>query len=94
MVYLTHYYEYPIYEPAEGGYYYAGREADASYEYETMEEAVEQFNKIIPELEEDGYIIREDLGQAYLSSKYIGDGEMWVIEKTYGSYESGRQIYQ
>jgi hypothetical protein len=24
MVYLTHYEEYPIYEPAEGGYYYAG----------------------------------------------------------------------
>ena len=25
MVYLTLYEEYPIYEPAEGGYYYAGR---------------------------------------------------------------------
>lgn len=24
MVYVTHYEEYPIYEPAEGGYYYAG----------------------------------------------------------------------
>ena len=26
--YLTYYEEYPIYEPAEGGYYYAGRSAE------------------------------------------------------------------
>lgn len=30
MRYLTHYEEYPIYEPAEGGYYYAGNEVVAS----------------------------------------------------------------
>lgn len=24
MRYITHYEEYPIYEPAEGGYYYSG----------------------------------------------------------------------
>ena len=24
MVYVTHYEEYPLYEAAEGGYYYAG----------------------------------------------------------------------
>ena len=27
MYYLTYYEEYPIYEPAEGGYYYAGNQA-------------------------------------------------------------------
>lgn len=26
MVYLSHYEEYPIYEPAEGGYYYSGNQ--------------------------------------------------------------------
>lgn len=31
MVYLTHYSEYPIYEPAEGGYYYAGQQADSYF---------------------------------------------------------------
>ena len=31
MVYLTHYTEYPIYEPAEGGYYYTGRQAGSFY---------------------------------------------------------------
>ena len=26
MIYLSYYEEYPIYEPAEGGYYYSGAE--------------------------------------------------------------------
>lgn len=26
MRYVTHYEEYPIYEPAEGGYYYSGNQ--------------------------------------------------------------------
>lgn len=26
MRYISHYEEYPIYEPAEGGYYYAGNQ--------------------------------------------------------------------
>ena len=30
MRYLTYYGEYPIYEPAEGGYYYAGNEVTKS----------------------------------------------------------------
>ena len=93
-VYLTHYCEYPIYEPAEGGYYYAGREACESYECDTEDEAIQQFEDMKAELEGDGFIIREDLYQAYLPSKYIGEGEMWIIEKTYGSRESGKQIYQ
>lgn len=93
-VYLTHYTEYPIYEPAEGGYYYAGREADTSWECDTLEEAQKQLAEMKEELEADGFIVREDLTKATLDSKYIGDGEMWVIEETYGSHNSGRQIYQ
>ena len=57
MVYLTHYCEYPIYEPAEGGYYYAGREADASYECETMEEAMEQYELCDKKIRERGHSI-------------------------------------
>lgn len=30
MRYITHYAEYPIFEPAEGGYYYAGNQVVAS----------------------------------------------------------------
>ena len=30
MRYISHYEEYPIYEPAEGGYYYSGNQLVAS----------------------------------------------------------------
>ena len=30
MRYISHYEEYPIYEPAEGGYYYPGNQLVAS----------------------------------------------------------------
>lgn len=92
MIYLTHYEEYPIYEPAEGGYYYAGREAATSYECTTEEEAIQQLAEMKQELEEDGWIVEKT--HAYLPSKYIGESEYWKIEETYGSLERGKQIYQ
>ena len=92
MVYLTHYEEYPIYEPAEGGYYYAGREAGDAYECDTKEEAIQQLAEMKSYLEEDGWTVKET--RAYLPSKYIGESEYWEIEETYGSLNRGRQIYQ
>ena len=92
MVYLTHYTEYPIYEPAEGGYYYAGREANEYYRLNSVKQAKRKLAKMRKELEADGFEVYED--RAYLYSKYIGKSEFWRIEKVYGSDESGRQIYQ
>lgn len=95
MVYLTHYVEYPIYEPAEGGYYYAGREAAESYECDTIDEAKGQLAELYKtDLEAEGFVMNVDNTKAFWFGKYIGDGEMWAIEETYGSHESGRQIYQ
>ena len=37
--YITLYHEYPIYEPAEGGYYYAGLQAHAAEGYNSFKEA-------------------------------------------------------
>ena len=91
-VYLTHYIEYPIYEPAEGGYYYAGLEANETHECSTYDEAKSKLAEMTAELEEEGFIVNEH--NAYLSGKYIGEGEKWVIEETYGSQNRGRQIYQ
>lgn len=91
MVYLTHYCEYPIYEPAEGGYYYAGREAYEYYRLNSVKQAKRKLAKMRKELEDTGFVVCDDM--AYLSSKYIGDGEEWLIEKVYSSHESGRQIY-
>ena len=92
MVYLTHYEEYPIYEPAEGGYYYAGRQAVEYCRLNSEKQAKRKLAKMRKELEENGFIVDDD--RAYLYSKYIGEGESWRIEKVLGSHESGRQIYQ
>lgn len=92
MVYLTHYQEYPIYEPAEGGYYYAGNQAFEYYRLNSEKQAKRKLAKLKKELEAEGFIVDE--GCAYLPSKYVGEGESWRIEKVYGSHESGKQIYQ
>lgn len=92
MVYLTHYTEYPIYEPAEGGYYYAGREAGSFYRLNSVKQAKRKLAKIKNELENDGFVVDEDY--AFLHSRYIGEGEQWVIEKVYGSRNSGWHPYE
>lgn len=94
MVYLTHYTEYPIYEPAEGGYYYAGREADTFYRLNSIKQAKRKLAKFQKELEEDGFVVLEDRAYAYLPSRYIGEGEQWVVEKVYGSQNSGWRPYE
>lgn len=92
MVYLTHYCEYPIYEPAEGGYYYSGKEAYESFTFLTKWGAKRHLAKMKANLEEEGFITYKD--HAYLPSKYIGGCESWVIERTYGSKNRGKQVYQ
>lgn len=92
MVYLTHYQEYPIYEPAEGGYYYAGNQAFEYFRLNSVKQAKRKLAKIQKALEEEGFVIYED--KAVLYSKYIGEGESWIIEKVYGSHESGWHPYE
>lgn len=92
MVYLTHYTEYPIYEPAEGGYYYAGREAGYFYRLNSVKQAKRKLAKLKKELEDEGYVVYEDY--AYLPSRYIGEGEELRIEKVYGSHNSGWHPYE
>jgi hypothetical protein len=92
MLYLTHYTEYPIYEPAEGGYYYTGREADNFYRLNSLKQAKRKLAKLKKQLEFESFVVGEDY--AYRSSKYIGEGEEWVIEKVYGSKNSGWRPYE
>ena len=92
MIYLTHYQEYPIYEPAEGGYYYAGNEPCEYHRFWTKFGARRYLAKMKTELEQDGFVVLEH--KAFLRSKYVGEGESWIIERKYGSHKSGRQIYQ
>lgn len=92
MVYLTHYQEYPIYEPAEGGYYYAGNQAFEYYRFLTKWGAKRHLAKMRAELEADGFVVYTDY--AHLYSKYIGESESWRIERKYGSHNSGWHPYE
>ena len=53
--YLQMYDEYPIYEPAEGGYYYAGTTARDTYdnEYDSLEAAIEDARAFVDEMNEE-----------------------------------------
>ena len=101
--YLTYYEAYPIYEPAEGGYYYEGRNAIKWWESEDLNELV----NFIPNLAENWYEMEltnygtiedinkelEDWGYiivALTHSKYIGDDIYLVLEneKAFQKYEA------
>ena len=53
--YITLYHEYPIYEPAEGGYYYAGLQAHSAEGYNSFKEAAAAIGKVSKELVDSGY---------------------------------------
>lgn len=107
--YLTYYEAYPIYEPAEGGYYYEGRNAIKWWESEDLNELV----NFIPNLAENWYEMEltnygtiedinkelEDWGYiivALTHSKYIGD-DMYLLlenEKAFQKYEAHWHPYE
>ena len=99
MVYLSYYEEYPIYEPAEGGYYYAGAELVESERLskraakKNMKELIEEAKELTNNGEEkwtyNAYsgILRE-------VTKYIGDGRFYVIERKKGSHARGWVPYE
>lgn len=101
MVYLSYYEEYPIYEPAEGGYYYSGAEL-----VESERLSRRQAKKQLKELVEEAYAIDEhDFryngewvydGHWMLreKTKYIGDGRFYCIEKKQGSHTRGYVPYE
>lgn len=68
MRHLTYYKEYPIYEPAEGGYYYAGNEIEET-ERMSKRKCRLRFNKIWEECEkeniENGFTEDADWAKVY-----------------------------
>jgi hypothetical protein len=104
MVYLTHYVDYPIYEPAEGGYYYSGREV-AETERLSLRQAKRKLKQITEEAMKetpcDWKLMTNHRRYGYLNpgkalirdSEYIGEGERYVIERTQGSLTTGRTPY-
>lgn len=91
MVYLTHYTEYPIYYPEEGGYYTAGCYVEEYYRLNSEKQAKRKLAKLKKELEQQGFKVYED--GAFLYRRYIGECEEWKIEKKLGSDECGKTPY-
>ena len=89
---IQRYSRYPIYEPAEGGYYYEGREPDNLLyaTYNTFKEAVEGLQELVKR-ENEG-LNEDDEGYLCLSvgtkvaeanscnHKYVGAGCDWYVE--------------
>ena len=95
-LYVSHYSCYPIFESAEGGYYYEGVQLDCSVCVRTIEKAKERLAK---EAEALGYEVLEAYyeGRKAVSEdyhgKYIGDGSFLIIESRKGMHESGYVPY-
>lgn len=88
MYYVSYITEYPIYEPAEGGYYYAGTQIQMCREFQTWKKANRFFQKCRKEFlemhegEEDrindatwGGVGKHVNPAVYYFSRYIGEGE-------------------
>ena len=116
MRYISHYEEYPIYEPAEGGFYYAGNqlvESEKLSKRACKKELLRIWEECKKENEEFGF--REDNKDEWKSiidkthiypwcfnrernyiskrSRYIGEGESFVIERKQGSQVHGYEPY-
>lgn len=90
--YVTHYKEYPIHDPAEGGYYYAGVEAIEHEGEFTLKEARKRLKEICGEEKMEMW----GLNRCIRKSKYIGEDEYYVIERKdrLGNENRGEEVYQ
>lgn len=99
--YVCAYEQYPIYEPAEGGYYYDGTQIVMYKKTRNLKKArrwlrewAREYYECEGKLTEDA---REYIDNAnnhiYYMSKYIGDGMEWHIETVFGKNEHGWHPY-
>lgn len=97
MRYISYYEEYPIYEPAEGGYYYTGNQlikSERKSKRQCRKDFEEIWTKCIKENESGiSEWIRVNNNCIRRRSQYIGEGWSIIIEKKSGSYEKGCNPY-
>lgn len=93
-VYVTLYEEYPVYEPAEGGYYVANTIATESSGFKSMPEAMEFARKEAKELTDaEGNSLEGGDGHWYTSPTYIGNGIELHVEPS-NEYLSREHFYE
>lgn len=97
--YVTIYNEYPIYEPAEGGYYYTGADISESWGFQTFRDAKRFIRKLYKECVQSG-----DTKSEYwycnsnhlffgMDSYYIGEGWFIQLERKQGASVKGWEPY-
>ena len=105
MYYVSYIKEYPIYEPAEGGYYYAGEVVEDCREFSTWKKAnkcYQQFRREFLSWHEDepkricdytcGGIGKCGGPSVTYYSRYIGEGERVEISRARPQFR-GMQTY-
>lgn len=99
MYYVTMYEKYPIYEPAEGGYYYEGREMKWSYTCQEYRKAKRILRKLFKYCKKEGYteckywFQRDDHSKFGENGQYIGDGWYITLERKQGKDVRGWKPY-
>ena len=95
--YITLYNEYPVYEPAEGGYYYAGLSAEEAEGFDSFQEAAAAIDEVAKELNSNDYNLVKKSATEYRDAgdKYVGTGAVLCVEnnKQFRSRERGRVPY-
>lgn len=97
--YVSIYQEYPIYEPAEGGYYYAGADISESWGFQTFRQAKKFIRKLYKECVQSG-----DTKSEYwysnsnhlffgMDSYYVGEGWFVQLERKQGKSVKGWEPY-
>lgn len=102
--YVSLYEHYPIYEPAEGGYYYNGTELTGNvldthksvkpHRFKRYASARRALIKAAKELNLEKFGGRDKyVDYDFIYSKYIGEGSFLVIERRLGEHQMGRVPY-
>ena len=97
--YVTLYNKYPIYEPAEGGYYYEGREISWSFPFQEYRKARRFLKKCFKDCvackdtEDKYWHTNANHSRFGVGSKYIGEGWYVVLERKQGSEVKGWEPY-
>lgn len=90
VYYVSLYIAYPIYEPAEGGYYYEGLELVVSNQFLSKQDARRALRDYASR---NRFNISKDGLSAYKSGSLIGESEEIYVERRAGAHEKGRVLY-
>lgn len=99
--YVCEYTQYPIYEPAEGGYYYEGTQLTSYVKTHSLKRARKLLKKWVTEFYECEGILTPDAVEGistlgnhhWYGTRYVGEGMEWHIETKLRSHEHGWRPY-